>query len=341
MKKISIKDIAQQLDVSIALVSYVLNGKEKEARVGKEIALKIKQTAQQLNYQPNMIARTLKSGRSFTIGLIVADISNPFFSAIARIIEDEAQKYNYTVLFGSSDEKKEKSLNLINILSNRQVDGFIIAAAEHTEDQLQMLKKQHIPYVLIDRYFTGLDADAVRIDNYQAAFDAVTHLAKMGYKKIAMASYNTSLQHMQDRRKGYADSLKKNKLSLQPQLSGMIGFDSIETDMEKFITKLMKTPSKADAVFFATNMLAIAGIKQITASGLKVPEELGIITFDENVAFDFFYAPLTYVHQQPELIGKEAVKLLLENIDNPKKNRETVLINAPLIIRKSSTKKQI
>ncbi|MEZ4905894.1 MAG: LacI family DNA-binding transcriptional regulator [Spirosomataceae bacterium] len=109
MKKVSMKDIAQKAGVSIALVSYVLNGKAKESRVGEEMAKKIKAIAQELNYQPNHLARSLKSGKTHTIGLIIADISNPFFANIARVIEDEANKNGYTVIIGSSDEKADKS----------------------------------------------------------------------------------------------------------------------------------------------------------------------------------------------------------------------------------------
>lgn len=335
-KRTSIKDIAAKLGVSIALVSYVLNGKEKEARVGSEIAAKIRHTAKLMNYKPNQIARTLQSGKSFTIGLIVADISNPFFAAIARVIEDEAKRYNYTVLFGSCDEKEDRFNDLFNILSNRQVDGFIIAAAEHTEKQLQKLLKQQTPFVLIDRYFKGINAHSVRIDNHQAAFDAVTHLAQKGYTRIAMAAYDTTLQHMEDRKKGWLDALKKNGLKTDPALLGKIGFDTVEKDMESFIPSIRVPGNMANAIFFATNMLAINGLKQIIRLGIRVPEDLGIITFDANPAFDFFHTPLSFIKQPPEEIGKAAVSLLLEHIDNPGQQKKTIVIKAPLITRAST-----
>src|SRR5690606_5499858 len=128
--------------------------------------------AAELNYQPNQIAKSLKSGKSFTIGLIVADISNPFFANIARTIEDEAKKDNYTVIFGSSDENAEKSKDLIDVLVKRQVDGFIIAPTENSETQIEYLIKANIPFVLIDRYFPGIESNYVVTDNHQAAYDA-------------------------------------------------------------------------------------------------------------------------------------------------------------------------
>src|SRR5690348_6062925 len=123
-KKIALKDIAQHVGVSVALVSYVLNGKETEARISTDMADKIRRKATELNYQPNLIAKSLKSGKTNTIGLIVADISNPFFSGIARIIEDEAKKNDYVVIFGSSDEDADKQQDLIDVFLNRLVDAF-------------------------------------------------------------------------------------------------------------------------------------------------------------------------------------------------------------------------
>ncbi|HEV7621454.1 MAG TPA: LacI family DNA-binding transcriptional regulator, partial [Flavisolibacter sp.] len=182
-KKVSLKDIALRVGVSTALVSYVVNNKERKGRVGVEMAKKIRRVALEMNYKPNLIAQSLKSGRTNTIGLIVADISNPFFSNIARIIEDEAKKNDYVVIFGSSDESAEKSEDLIDVFLNRQVDAFIIAPAAKTEAQIKRIKDMHVPFVLIDRYFPNIKTDTVHINNYQAAFQAVEHLIKVGRRK--------------------------------------------------------------------------------------------------------------------------------------------------------------
>src|SRR3546814_206261 len=146
VKKVSLKDIAQRAGVSTALASYVLNGKEKEHRVGKEIAAEIKKIASELNYQPNYVAKSLRSGKTQTIGLIIADISNPFFANIARIVEDEARNKGYTVIIGSSDENADKSWTLLNVLINRQVDGFIIVSSENSENQILYLKEKNIHF---------------------------------------------------------------------------------------------------------------------------------------------------------------------------------------------------
>ena len=137
-KKVGLKEIAKDAGVSIATVSYVLS-KGKNSRVSVEMSKKIEKIAKDLNYQPNRIAQSLKSGKTFTIGLIVADISNPFFAHIARIIEDEASKSNYTVIFGSSDEKPDKTMHLLEFFANRQVDGFILAPSRDSKKQILFL----------------------------------------------------------------------------------------------------------------------------------------------------------------------------------------------------------
>src|SRR5688500_6615893 len=156
-KKTSLKDIASAVGVSTALVSYVLNNK-KEGRIRKEVAEKIRTMAVELSYRPNQIAKSLKTNKTNTIGLIVADISKPFSSGLARIIEDEADTQGYTVIFGSSDEKAERCEKLIETLVNRQVDGLIIAPPADTAGQIIQLKKQQVPFVLVDRYFPEIEA---------------------------------------------------------------------------------------------------------------------------------------------------------------------------------------
>lgn len=334
-KKVSLKDVALHLGVSTALVSYVINNKEKEARVGPEMAKKIRKAVAELNYQPNLIAKSLKSGKTNTIGLIVADISNPFFSSIARIIEDEARNQGYVVIFGSSDESAEKSQDLINVFLNRQVDAFIIAPAENTEKQIKALQKNNIPVVLIDRYFPTLETDSVHINNFQAAYEAVEHLIHNGRRKIAMMAYDTSLPHMKERKNGYKEALKANGIGFRKEWLRQASYQQIAKDVAAEMKQLLYPALKVDAFFFATNTLAVESLKIINRSGIKVPEDLAIISFDESDAFDFFYSPLSYVSQSLADIGKGAVKLVIDRINNSEKKYTTIVVKAKLILRQS------
>jgi len=333
-KKILLKDIADYVGVSTALVSYVINNK-KEARVGAEMTKKIRKAAIKLNYQPNFIAKSLKSGKTNTIGLIVADISNPFFSSIARIIEDEARKLGYVVIFGSSDESAENSQGLIDVFLNRQVDAFIIAPTENTENQIKGLKNK-IPVVLIDRYFPTLEIDCVHIDNFQAAYGAVEHLIKNGRKKIAMLTYNANLEHFEERKNGYRAALKANDIKFKTEWLKKVSFGNFAKNVEKELKSILQPQLKVDALFFATNTLAVAGLKIINQLGIKVPHDLAIVSFDESDVFDFFYSPLTYVSQSIAEIGRGAVKLAIERINNNEKKCTTIVVQPKLILRKSS-----
>jgi LacI family transcriptional regulator len=333
-KKVALKDIAKQLGVSAALVSYVLNGKEKEARVSAAMVAKIRKTAEALNYQPNLIAKSLKSGKTNTIGLIVADISNPFFSNIARIIEDEAKKHDYVVLFGSSDESAEIQQDLIDVFVNRLVDAIIIAPAAGTERQIAAIQKKNITVILIDRYFPNLPADCVHLDNFDACAKAVNHLVKNKRSKIAMLAYDTSLAHMQERKEGYKAALRANGFKYKKNWVLQATYQNIQKDVAEQMQLLLE-PRQVDALIFATNSLAIAGLKKINELGIKVPEELAIISFDESDAFDFFYSPITYINQSISGIGKEAVQLVINRLNGKAPKRADIVIKPKLIIRES------
>jgi LacI family transcriptional regulator len=333
-KRVSLKDIAEKVGVSIALVSYVVNGQEKEKRVGADLVQRIRDVAIELNYKPNQIAQSLRSGSTKTIGLIVADIANPFFGNLARVIEDEASRHGYTVIFGSSDEDSNKSASLIDILLNRQVDGFIIVPTEGADLQVKTLQERGVPLVLVDRYFQELNTNYVLLDNFRASFEAITHLIKNGRRRIGMIAYQSNLIHMQERTRGYLEALKVNNLENEIRIE-LVRYDHINTDMKKAIDKLLSGGNKIDALFLATNALTIACLYKVKELSLKVPDEIAIVGFDGNAAFDFFYAPLTYIEQPIEVMGKEAVRMLVVQMNGYKKT-EQIILRHKLIERQSS-----
>ncbi len=336
-KRVSLKDIAQKVGVSTALVSYVLNN-QKQDRINKEVAQRIRNTAKELNYRTNLIARSLKTNKTFTIGLIVADISNPYFSSLARIIEDEADKYNYTVVFGSSDEDAQKSGKLIDVFLNRHVDGLIIAPAQATTEQILSLQQQDIPFVLIDRYFPNCKTNHVALDDYKAAYTAVKHLIDRGYKRIGMISYDSQLFNLQERKRGYLAALKDNTIPHKKNWLRELGSGPVRQAVEKSLQELLSLTQPVDAILFASNTIALHGLKHINTMGIRVPEELAIVSFDETEAFDLFYAPLTYIKQPLLEMGQMATRILLESIGRNNKITQ-VNLEGELIIRQSTTPK--
>jgi LacI family transcriptional regulator len=339
MKKVSMKDIAEKAGVSIALVSYVLSGKEKESRVGEEIAKKIKVIAKELNYQPNHLAKSLRSGKTHTIGLIIADISNPFFANIARVVEDEAKKSGYTVIIGSSDENADKSRDLIDVLINRQVDGFIIVSCEGSENQIKMLKEKNIPFVLLDRHFPDVQTDFVATNNYKASYDAATHLIKGGYKQISLFAYKSQMFHMMERIRGYREALSDNQIHFDPCWLKEIRFETMEEEVKFAIDEIVGPVRKVDSLIFATYGLAIFGLKYLNVLRIKIPSDLAIVSFGQAEGFDLYYCPITYMLQPLELLGKTAVQYLIEKLKNSDEGMKQILMEARLIARDSSMSK--
>ena len=320
--------------VSTALVSYVLNDK-KQGRISKDIAQKIRDTASMLQYRPNQIARSLKTKTTQTIGLIVADISNPFSASMARIIEDEADRQGYTVIFGSSDENAQKSEKLIETLLNRQVDGLIISPPAGAESQIEQLKNQEVPFVLVDRYYPNIDSNWVSLDNYKITYEAVRHLVANGFKNIGMITYDTPLFHLQERKRGYFDGIAKGRTDFSANLVREVHTSNSQEEIELAVANLLSAP--VDALLFLTNRLAISALRYINALPLRVPEDLALVGFDETEAFDFFSSPLTYIKQPLQSMAESAVNILVNGIKT-KRTIEHVVLSGELVIRKSSVK---
>jgi len=333
-KKTALKDIALHVGVSTALVSYVMNNQEKEKRVGQEVAKKIRAAAEELNYRPNQIAKSLKTKKTHTIGLIVADINYRFTTGVTSSIEAEAKKHNYTVIIGSSNEDAKKFTELVDVMVNRQIDGLILVPVAHSDEQIETLKKHDIPFVLIDRYFPNIEANQITIDNFKAAYQLVSHVIKHGYKNIGCINYRTSLSHLLERDKGYDQALKDYHIPAAKGLKKKIRETHRQEDVEKAVYELVNQLPACDAIFFASDTLALAGLSTIVRLKKKIPEDVAIISFDESEAFGLFYCPITHGRQPLEQIGKLAVNTLLNSIAQPKGYKQLYL-ESELIIGKS------
>lgn len=322
MKKVGLKDIAEHVGVSIALVSYVLNGQAEIKQVSKKNADKIRAAADQLNYKPNQIAKSLKMHKTHTIGLVVADINYRFSTGITRAIEAEAKKNNYTVLFGSSNEDQETFEELINALINRQVDGLILVPVENSQDQIKMLQRSEVPFVLIDRNFPELPTNYVALDNYQAAYNATKYLIGLGHKRISFVNYKTTLFHLLERNRGYIDALIDHQIIVDENWLQEIDSADRAGHINRAIDKILSFAEPCDAVFFATDTLAISGLKYLNKIGVQIPEKISVLSFDESEAFDLFYCPITHASQPLSDMGQIAVETLLELMNNSKVNRQ-------------------
>ncbi len=334
MKKAILKDIAQEVGVSTALVSYVLNDLEEEKRVGKEIAKKIRSTAKKLNYRPNQIAKSLKMSKTHTIGLVVASFNYRFTNGIIGSIEAEAKKNNYTVLLGSSEEDSKNFKELINALISRQVDGLILLPVENSQAEIKYLKKHHLPFVLIDRIFPEIETNLIALDNFKAAYQSIAHIIKTGHKRIGFINLKNSMYHLHERNRGYRQAMKDHKLSVKSGWHKEVREKNLKEDLHNAISEMVNEPLSCDAIFFATEYLTIDGLKLINAMGITVPKGLAIMSFDESEAFELFYCPITHARQPLEEMGKAAMNTLIE-VMNDRKVCKQIYLESDLIIRKS------
>ncbi|MFL9482917.1 LacI family DNA-binding transcriptional regulator [Chitinophagaceae bacterium LWZ2-11] len=337
-RKKSIHDIARELNVSATTVSFVLNGKVEEKRISADLAQKITSYIKEVGYQPNMVAKSLRTGKSNIIGMLVEDISDPFFSAIARFVEEGAYKTGYKILNSSTENKTEKAKELMKVFRDRQVDGYIIAPTPGIEQDVQALMDDSFPVILFDRYFPELVTDTVVIDNYGGAYDAIVHFIENKYENIAFVTLDSDQVQMHERLDGYQKAMAENDLQTSVlKISYNMQVDRIA---EKIKTYLKKNP-QIDSILFATNYLAIAGLRALKDLGLTVPDNVGVIGFDDNTHFALFTPSITAVAQPVEEISKNVVKLLIARLsdDNKSTKKEKIVLPTQLIVRESSLKR--
>jgi LacI family transcriptional regulator len=237
VNKVSLKLIAKEMGVSAATVSLVLNGKNGNGRVGKEISQKILDKAKELNYTPNNLAQGLKMGKSKAIGLIVADISNIFFGTLALHIQNCAQQKGYTVIIGNTNEQLPEMEKMINILKSRQVDGLIMTPTEGSEELILGLAKEKMPMVLVDRAFPSIKTNSVLINNYEISYKAAQELIKRGCKNIALLTYKQDHFHINERKRGCLEALKDAKIYKAENIKE-VRYENLKEDIDQAISQL-------------------------------------------------------------------------------------------------------
>jgi LacI family transcriptional regulator len=311
MKSVSIKDIAQEVGVSTTTVSFVLNGKAKEKRISDELKERILETAARLNYRPNQVARGLRTGQTHTLGLIVEDISNPFFAQLARVVEHEADKSGYTVMFCSTENNDDKAGALLYMLRHRQMDGFIIVPTPGLKKDIQSLADEGKPVVLVDRFFPDLHTCYVTVDNFKGAFEAVSLLLEKGFKKVGLVTVDSVQVQMVERERGYASALQQAGKKNASESVLRIPYDyNAESTVEAIVAFMERDPA-LDALFFTTNYLGVAGLEAIRHTGKKIPGDIGVVCFDDNDLFRLGSPSITVVAQPIITIAQRAVEILL------------------------------
>lgn len=334
-KPVSIKTIAEALNVSVTTVSFVLNGKAEEKHISKTLTKKVLDYVAEINYRPNQIAQSLRTGESKILVFMVEDISNSFFANLARIIEDAAYERGYKIIFCSTENDDQRAQDLINIFRFRQVDGFILVPPPGIQSVVRELVESHVPVVLLDRYYPELETNIVVIDNRDASAKATRHLIGNGFRRIGFITTDALQTQMLERRRGYEETLAKEKLPVE---ICTIPFRQAGQPFGKQLIEGFVKSRQLDAVFFATNYLAQSGLEVFTEKQPEMLEHLGLVTFDDADLFRIVKPSITAVRQPLEQMGRELMSLMLSLVQK-KGNAESarrIVLNAELIVRESS-----
>ncbi len=336
MKRLQLEDLSKQLGYSKTLISMVLNGKGNQYGISKKTQAIVLDAVAQLDYTPNKFAKALRTGKSFFVGLIVTDISNPFYSTIAKNIEHVLFEKGYNLMVCSTEENEEKEKKLVEMMLNQQgVDGVIIATTFKDSSFYDQPRFAQTPLVFIDRILPMFNANYVVIDNYGGSLEIVNHLVKKGGKKIACMSITPSyLSTMEDRVNGYKEAMQKNKLKYDETLMKPINFDHIDEDVNKALTELIKQHKDLDSVFVLNNHIATALLKTLKKKEFEnYADKLNIACFDDIELFNIIDKPVSSVSQPVEDIGRNASIVLLDIIDGKQTQKSNMVLTTKIIER--------
>ncbi|MEH3111702.1 LacI family DNA-binding transcriptional regulator [Pedobacter terrae] len=333
MKSLSIKDIAVKANVSITTVSFIINGKAKEKSISEAVIEKVKKIIEESGYKPNQIARSLRTGNSNIIGLIIEDISNSFFSRIARLIEDKAYKRGYKIIYSSTENNIDKAKELINLFKSRKVDAYIISPIKGIEEDVQMLLDDGNPVIFFDRNLPDVKTSYVGADHFNASYQSIQGFIDQGKKNIALVTTDINVAQITERHDGYKKALEDNGITYDDSLVLKIHFNQEENETIEQIKALFEH-RKIDAVLFVTNYLAISGLKALKQIDKKIGDDFAIIAYDDHEAFELHTPRISAIQQPLEEIAEAIIKLILNQLSSKGKlPAEELIIPTRLVLR--------
>jgi len=338
----TIKDIAKALGVSTSTVSRALRDSHEISPETKQLVI---ECAERLNYKPNPIALSLKEKRSRSIGLVVCEIANNFFSQIINGIESIAYDKGYNVIITQSFESYEREVLDVQFLSSRGVDGLIISLSTETHDlsHLKTLHDRGLPIVFFDRITDEINTHKVIVDNYKGAFDATDHLIQMGAKRIAVISSSEFLSITKDRVAGYKEALKAHGIEANDDYIHYSFYSGMDfSEIEAIINKLFTLKQKPDAILTTSDKITTGVLKTLKRRGIKIPDDVALAGFSNTDIPELIDPPMTIVRQPSREMGEAAVNLLLQLIESkrPVKEFEKRMLSPELQVRASSMGKK-
>lgn len=337
MKKvITIKDIAAELNISPTTVSLIIN--DRPCRVSEPIRQAVLDCVKKYNYTPNSSARALVTKKTQTVGLIIPDISNPFFAELAKGVERAAQKKGYSVIFCNSDDKGENDIRNFQLLLNKQVDGIILASSLHDHD-IERIDRLHsmvtdnsIPVVLADRQIPGCNFDMVLVDHKKGGKVSTNYMLSLGHTSIGCITGPLTMDSAALRYKGYLEALEAAGITPNPALTyhGNYQIESGISGTRQLIE------NGADAIFSCNDMMAIGSVREAMRMGKKLGKDFSVIGFDNISLSELLDPPLTTINQQIYKMGKHCFHLLHDTIHTKDKVQQSIMLRPTLVIRQTT-----
>lgn len=329
MSMASIKEVAEAAGVSTATVSRVLTN---SPHVRPELRARVLDVVQRLEYRPNLIARSLRAQQTTSIGLIVSDIRNPFFTAISRAVEDTAYEQGYSIILCNTDEDQQKEVIYLNLMRDANVAGVIFSPTRQTAANFAALNLD-FPTVVVDRSVSNADVDAVLLDNVDSAYRLTAHLIDNGYRRIGAICGAMSTTG-RERREGYEQALRAHDRTPAGDLVRFVP-PKIEAGYAAAL-QMLDLAQPPDALLTTNSLLAAGALEAIRERGLTIPGDIALVTFDETTWASLVQPPITLIAQPTHEIGKTATELLLRRIAEPDRPTRQVILKGQLLARGSS-----
>lgn len=325
-----LKDVAADAQVSVATVSRVLSGTRP---VNAELRERVLFSARKHGYRPNLLARSLRLKKTFVLGAIVPSIANPYFTAVIRAVEDVAVPAGYVVTVGSSDNDITKERRHVDVLCDRMVDGALVTVADMCNSDLTPLIDSGIPVVLVDRVLDKESLSSVTVDTYHGAYAAVEHLVQRGYRRIGLLAGPPSISTANDKLRGYRQALLDNGLGVDERL--IVNGHYTEQGGIEAGRCLLDLSAPPDAVLAASNQMTLGLFTAVKQRGLRMPQQIALIGFDDANWASVVVPPVTVVDQPTYELGRTSVQILLDNLSDGAQAPQHRVLHTRLLIRGS------
>ncbi|WP_224327311.1 LacI family DNA-binding transcriptional regulator [Streptomyces olivaceus] len=324
----SIKDVAAEAGLSVATVSRALNGHPSVSPAARH---RVQAAVESLGYRPNAVARSLRTDQTRTLGLVISDVMNPYFTELARSVEEEARALGYSVVIGNADERPDLQDHHVTTLLDRRIDGLLVSPTDGGSPGMLDAARAGTPMVFVDRWIPGVDVPVVRSDGRAAVQDLVAHLHGLGHRRLAIIAGPAATTTGRERVDAFREALGAYGLSLP---GAYIGQGDFQAESGRRATeRFLDLPEPPEVVFAADNLMALGALDAVRARGLRVPEDIALAAFDDIPWFVHTDPPVTAIAQPTRDLGRAAVRALVERIAG--RAGESVTLPARLVVRRS------